>query len=312
MGDGAPGTDKPVAGRPWTTKIADALQERLPGPAAAVVRRLRSEDVSLLSAGLSFYALVSVVPFAVLVLWLVSLITGQARVREVAEQLARHLPAKLGVDNALQRVADLGVGLGVGALAALLWPASAYGAGLRRSFARLADDKDEEVKGLRGRGLALGLVGVVPALALAGLVAAYLGTAVVGDGGAALVAGWVLALAFGFAASAASVAVIYRLFAPISLGWRSIARGAAAAGGAISLVSLAYVIFLNSGVDFERRYATSGLAAVVLLAFWLFMTNALILVGFQIAQEVRAREAPRRSSASGGRGGRVRSNANRA
>ena len=312
MGDGAPRTDTPVAGRPWKTTIVDALQERLPGPVAAVVRRLRSEDVSLLSAGLSFYALVSVVPFAVLVLWLVSLITGKARVREVAEQLARHLPAKLGVDNALQRVADLGVGLGVGALAALIWPASAYGAGLRRSFARLADDKDEDVKGLRGRGLALGLVGVVPALALAGLFAAYLGTAVVGDGGAALVAGWVLALAFGFAASAASVTVIYRLFAPISLGWRSIARGAAAAGGAIAVVSLAYVIFLNSGVDFERRYATSGLAAVVLLAFWLFMTNALILVGFQIAQEVRAREAPRCSSASGGRGGRLRNDANRA
>ena len=311
MGDRAPGTDTPVAGRPWGTTIVDALQERLPGPVAAVVRRLRSEDVSLLSAGLSFYALVSVVPFAVLVLWLVSLITGKARVREVAEQLARHLPAKLGVDNALQRVADLGVGLGVGALAALIWPASAYGAGLRRSFARLADDKDEDVKGLHGRGLALGLVGVVPALALTGLVAAYLGTAVVGDGGAALVAGWVLALAFGFAASAASVAVIYRLFAPISLGWRSIARGASAAGGAISVVSLAYVIFLNSGVDFERRYATSGLCAVVLLAFWLFMTNALILVGFQIAQEVRAREAPRRSSAFGG-GGRLRSDANRA
>ena len=311
MGDGARGTDTPVAGRPWTTAIVDALQERLPGPVAAVVRRLRSEDVSLLSAGLSFYALVSVVPFAVLVLWLVSLITGKARVREVAEQLARHLPAKLGIDDALQRVADLGVGLGVGALAALIWPASAYGAGLRRSFARLADDKDEDVKGLRGRGLALGLVGVVPALALTGLFATYLGTAIVGDGGAALVAGWVLALAFGFAASAASVAVIYRLFAPISLGWRSIARGAAAAGGAISVVSLAYVIFLNSGVDFERRYATSGLAAVVLLAFWLFMTNALVLVGFQIAQEVRAREAPRRSSASGGHGGRLRSDAKR-
>jgi len=53
-----------------------------------------------------------------------------------------------------------------------------------------------------------------------------------------------------------------------------------------SVVSLGYVISLNSGVDFERRYATSGLAAVVLLGFWLFMTDALILVGFQVAQEV--------------------------
>jgi membrane protein len=257
---------------------------------AAVVRRLRSEDVFLLAAGLSFYALVSVVPFAVLVLWLVSLITDKARVHAVADQLARHLPAKLGVENALQRVADLGVRLGLGALAALVWPATAYGAGLHRSFARLAGNEDEDVQGLRGRGLALGLMGVVPALALAGLVAAYLGTAVVGDKGVAQVAGWALALAFGFAASAVGVSVIYRLFAPIALGWWSIVRGAVAAAGAISVVSLGYVIFMNSGVDFERRYATSGLAAVVLLAFWLFMTNALILVGFQIAQELRGRE----------------------
>jgi len=197
--------------------IADAVEERLPRSMAAVVRRLRSEDVFLLSAGLSFYALVSVVPFAVLVLWLVSLVTGKARVHEVADQLARHLPANLGVENALQSVADLGVRLGLGALAALLWPATAYGAGLRRSFARLADDKGDEVKGLPGRAMALGLIGVVPALALAGLVAAYLGTAVVGDGGVAQVAGWVLALAFGFAASAVGVAGIYRLFAPVSL-----------------------------------------------------------------------------------------------
>ena len=207
-----------MARRAWTTTIADAVEERLPGPMAAVVRRLRSEDVFLLSAGLSFYALVSVVPFAVLVLWVVSLITGKARVREVAEALARHLPADLGVEDALQRVADLGMGLGLGALGALLWPATAYGAGLRRSFARLADDKDEDVKGLRGRALALGLIGVVPALALAGLVAAYFGTAVVGDRGVAQVVGWVLGLAFGFAASTAAVGVIYRLFAPISLG----------------------------------------------------------------------------------------------
>ncbi len=274
-----------MAGRALTA-IADAVEERLPAPAAGVVRRLRSEDVFFVSAGLSFYALVSVVPFAILVLWLVSLITGKARVHEAAEQLAVHLPANLGVENALQRVADLGVRLGVGALAALVWPATAYGAGLRRSFERLADYRDEDVKGLRGRALALSLLGVVPAFALAGLVAAYLGTAVVGDGLLAQIGGWALALTFGFAASAMGVAVIYRLFAPVPLGWQSIARGAVAAAAAISVVSLGYVIFLSSGVDFERRYATSGLAAVVLLAFWVFMTNALILVGFQIAQEV--------------------------
>ena len=261
------------------------MQERLPGPVRGVVQRLRSEDVFLLSAGLAFYALVSVAPFCTVVLWLVSLVTGKGRVQEVAEALAGQLPPKLGVDSALRRVADLGGGLGVSALLALLWPATAYGAGLRRAFTRISAAKNEEAKGIRGRALALGLLGVVPALALAGLVAAYLGTAVVGRGGVATVVGWVLGLLFGFVVSALAAALIFWLFAPRSLSWRGIARGAVTSAGAIAALSVGYAIFLNSGLDFERRYATSGLAAVVLLSFWLYLANAFILVGFQVAQE---------------------------
>jgi membrane protein len=274
-----------VSGWPTKTQALDAIEGRLPPPAAAVVRGLRGEDVFLLSAGLAFYALVSVVPFTILVLWIVSVVTDEARVHEIADQLARMLPAKLGVESALERVADVGATLGIGALAGLIWPATAYGSGLRRSFSRLANDTAEDGKGIRGRALALGLLGVLPALVLASLVTAYLGSTLVGDRGVARVAGWLLALAFGFLGSVVAVALIYRIFAPRSLGWRGIVRGATSAGGAIALVSVGYVIFLNIGADFENRYATSGLAAVVLLAFWLFMANALILVGFQLAQE---------------------------
>jgi hypothetical protein len=95
----------------------------------------------------------------------------------------------------------------------------------------------------------------------------------------------VLGLVFGFVVSALAAAVIFRLFAPRNLSWRAIARGAVTSAGAIAALSVGYAIFLNSGLDFERRYATSGLAAVVLLSFWLFLANALILVGFQVAQE---------------------------
>ena len=272
-------------GEPVTTALTDAVQHRLPGPVAAMVRRLRAGDVFLLSAALAFYALVSVVPFSILVLWVVSLVTGDSRVKEVADRLGDVLPANLGVEGALQRVADLGARLGIGALAALVWPATAYGSGLRRAFARLSRHGEEEARGLRGRALAFGLLGIVPALAVAALVGAYVGTRILGDGAIAQVLGWVLALVLGFVVGAVAVALIYRLFAPRRLPAKATARGASAASAAIAVVSLAYVIFLNFGVDFERRYATSGLAAVVLLALWLFLSNALILVGFQIAEE---------------------------
>jgi membrane protein len=263
----------------------DAVQDRLPGPVDDVVRWFRTGDVFLLSAALAFYALVSVAPFSILVLWVVSLFTGESGVKEVADRLADLFPANLGVKEAFQRVADLGARLGVGALLALLWPATAYGSGLRRAFDRLSGNRDEEAKGLRGRALAFGLLGVVPALVLVALVAAYLGTRILGDGPVEKVLGGLLALVFGFAAGTLAATALYRLFAPRHLSIKSMVRGAAAAAAANAVVSLGYIIFLTVGADFERRYATSGLASIVLLALWLFLANALILVGFQIAQE---------------------------
>lgn len=265
--------------------VSGWIVDRLPRPASAVVRRLRQEDVFLLAAGLAFYALVSVAPFAVLVMWLVSLVTGDDQVRDVADQLARMLPPDLRVADAFQRVADLGASLGVGALIALLWPATAYGAGLSRAFERLCPGSDMPAKGLRGRALALALVGAMPALALAGLVASYAGTALFRSGFPLVIVGWVLALLFGFVASSAAAAAIYRLFAPRPVGRSGLVKGAATAGASIAVLSAAYAVFLDLGADFEHRYATSGLAAIVLLAVWLFLANALILVGYQVAQE---------------------------
>jgi membrane protein len=268
-----------------TEEVLRRITERLPHPAQALVERLRQEDVFLLSAGLAFYALVSVAPFAILVLWLIALVVGEKEVRDVADTLARILPPDIRVGEALQRVAQLGTGLGVGALVALLWPATAYGSGLSRAFDRLCPGPDQPAKGLRGRALALALVGVMPALTLAGLVAAYLGALLFRHGLVGAVVGVVIALALGFVVSSLAVAAIYRLFAPRPVGAIGILRGAASAGAAIALLSAGYALFLNAGTDFENRYATSGLAAIILLALWLFLVNALILVGYQIAQE---------------------------
>jgi uncharacterized BrkB/YihY/UPF0761 family membrane protein len=252
----------------------------------AIVRRLRHEDVFLLAAALAFYALVSVAPFAILVLWIVSLFAGDASVHRVAELTARPFPPSLRVGEGMERVAALGAGLGVGALIALLWPATAYGAGLARAFDRLCPGDDQPAKGIRGRALALALVGVMPALVLVGLVASFIGTSLVGRGLVDGILGWGLAMAFGFVASGTAAVAIYKLFSPRPVGSRGLLRGGAVAGAAISLLSAGYAVFLHFGADFEHRYASSGLAALVLLAVWLFLTNALILVGYQVALEV--------------------------
>jgi membrane protein len=269
-----------------TGALIERVRRSTPELVNKVVEGLQGKDMLLVSSGLAFYALVSVAPFAVLVLWLASLAVGDDQVRQVAQQLASHAPAKLGIDKAFQRIADLGTGVGWKAILALAWPATAYGSGLVRALDRLTGDSDaRDLKGLRGRGMTLGLVAMVPGLVLFGLVMAFAASGAVGDRGLARVAGWGLALVVGFAFTAAVAAFIYRVFPTRPPAWRGIWAGASAAAAAVSVTTLGFVIYLEGFADFEQRYVTSGLAAVVLLALWLFVANAVLLVGYQVAVE---------------------------
>ena len=246
------------------------------------VRNARADDVFLYSAALAFYGLISVAPLVVVGLWVTSLVVGQAQVHEVADDLAGVAPPALGVDRALERVADLEAVLGLVAVVAALWPATAYGSGLARVLDRVGGDRP--ATGLRGRGAALLLVGLMPVLVLGSLVATYAGAAALGDTGLDVAVGLALALGLSFTATVAILAVIYKTFPAAPPGWRATGRGAVVAAASISVLSAAYVAYLRLGADFEQRYASDALAAVVLLGLWLFAANAVLLVGYRLAQ----------------------------
>lgn len=246
----------------------------------------RADDVFLYSAALAFYGLISVAPLVVVALWLTSLIVGPAQVHHVADELGRVAPRSLGMDRALERVADVGTTLGLVALVAALWPATAYGSALVRVLNRLAADRG--ATGLRGRGVALVLVAVVPVLVLGSLIGSYVGVAALGDTGPEVVLGLVLALVVGFSTAVATVAVIYKVFPRTPPGWRDTFHGAFIAASSISVLSVAYVAYLRLGANFEHHYASDALAAVVLLGLWLFAANTALLVGYRSARRRRA------------------------
>jgi hypothetical protein len=52
----------------------------------------------------------------------------------------------------------------------------------------------------------------------------------------------------------------------------------------VSVLTLAFAVILGTGADFKEHYAISGVAGLVLLAVWLFLANALLLVGFRAAR----------------------------
>jgi uncharacterized BrkB/YihY/UPF0761 family membrane protein len=218
----------------------------------------------------------------VVALWITSLVVGRPQVHHVADELARLAPPSLGIDRALERVAEAGTTLGLVALVAALWPATAYGSALVRVLDRLAGDRT--ATGLRGRGVALLLVAVVPVVVLGSLVASYAGAAALGDSGVEVAVGLALALVIAFATTVATVAVVYKVFPRTPSGWRATIGGAFVAACAISVVSAGYVAYLRLGANFERRYASDALTAVVLLGVWLFAANIALLVGYRVAR----------------------------
>ena len=264
---------------------ADRLQERLPGPVKAVVSQARGEDILLFASGLGFYAMVSIVPLAIMTVWLMSLVLGDARIHQLASEVRRPASQSLDAGGFVQRVADLGTSLGVPALITALWPATSYGAGLRRAFDRLSNKQSEELKGLRGRGLAL-LV-VLPIFVIGSLAGSVAALGLAGRGVAGVVLGVVIALLIGFGGTAVGVALIYRIFPPKPMPLRAIARGTAWSAGTITILTLAFALLLSMGTNFQQHYATSGIAVLVLLAVWLFLSNALLLVGYKIALNAR-------------------------
>jgi YihY family inner membrane protein len=257
---------------------ATTVVDRLPAPLAKVVTQARDHDVLLFASSLAFHALVSVAPLTIVVLWLGSLIIGDSEIERMAAELSRAAPEGLGAGDALTHVAELGTTIGVPSLIAALWPATAYGAGLRRGFARLSGE-EKRLKGLRG----LVLLALLPLFVLGVLLGSYFATTLVGSDGADLVIGVIGALITGFLAAVASIALIYRIFTSRSLSWRAILEATVWTAAAISTISLLFTLYLTAGANFQEHFATSGIAGIVLLGVWLYLSNALLLTGYVLA-----------------------------
>ena len=131
------------------------------------------------------------------------------------------------------------------------------------------------------------LVCLAPVLVLASLVASYAGATALGDTPLEVAGGLAVGLVFGFGATFVTVGFIYRVLPRTPLDRRSTIHGALIAAGCISVLSVIYVAYLRLGANFEHRYASDALAAVVLLGLWLFAANTALLIGY--------REAHRRS-----------------
>jgi membrane protein len=270
-----------TSGHHWV----DRVEDHLPRPIRAVVSRARQDEILLYAAALAFYASVSIVPLVILILSVASLLLGDQRVHQLANEVGRLAPKNLGADRWVSRIGEVATQTSAVAFVTGLWPATSYGAGLVRAFDAVSPRKDRELQGFRGRGLVL--VILLPFFVLGGLLGSYAGVKLLGTTTLGWVAGAAIALLTGFLGAAGGIPLIYRIFPPERLTGHQILVATATTAGALTFLSLMLTLYVELGANFEQHYATSGLAVLVLIAVWLFLANALLLVGYKLALETK-------------------------
>lgn len=254
----------------------------LPVRLSHLIHRFADREIVLRASSLAFYGLVSALPLLMLAFAGVEAVAGEETLRSFAERVAVTGPE--GTSDFLESLIASGGSFTIVTVLFTLWPATAYGAALRRALMRSSSHEDP-VAGLRGRLLGLGLVLVLPVLLLAGIPLMFVLSTLSGDGMWGLIAGWGGAFAAGAALGTAITTLVYQAFAPATLGWRETVSGAALSAVATAAFSLLFVVYLDVG-NTEERFGGGAIAVVVLIGLWLFVANILLLAGYQTVLEL--------------------------
>lgn len=275
----------------WSLTLLRSVDRRVPPRLRQLVRRSADRDLLTSASSLAFYGLVSALPILLIAFALINAVAGGDTLRQVTDQVARSGPE--GTDRFLDPLVAGGRSLSLVTVIFAIWPATAYGGGLRRILARRSEtDRATALPGLRGRLLGLSLVLVLPVLVLAGLPLMFVLSTLSGDGPLATAFGWALALSSGAAIGTLLTTLLYHAFSPRELAlWDSL-RGAAMAAAVTGIFSLLFVIYLEVG-NASDRFGGGTIALVVMLGVWLFVANILLLAGYEtVIQLHSARDTP--------------------
>ena len=281
---------------------ADRPSEIPPRGWFAVLKRVKAEvkedNVTLLAAGVAFYAMLAIFPAIIAVVTVYGMVADPAQVESQVGELAKSLPA--GADQLLTEQLksvtsagrqSLSIGLVV-SLVAVLWAASGGVQGLIKGLNLVYDEQESRgFAKLRGLSLLLTLGAILTAVVAIALVAVF--PAVVDDLGlgktgelAASIARWVVLALLVLVA----LAVLYR-HAPDRANprWRWVSGGAVVALALWLLGSVGFSWYVDNFGKYNQTYG--ALAAVIILLLWLFLSAFVVLLGAELDAETERQTA---------------------
>jgi membrane protein len=253
----------------------------------------KDDGVTLMSAGVAFYALLALVPGLVALISIYGLLAEPSDVKEQVTSTLSAAPAEVRelVTAQLEAiVASAGGDAVVGAVIGLvlaLWSASSGVGHLVEAINRTYDEK--ETRGfLRLKIISLALtVGsvlfIVVAFAIVALLPALLAKTGLGASGRIAVGllRWVLLLG----GMTLGLAVLYR-YGPDrdDARWQWVSPGAIVASVMWVLGSVVFSVYTANFARYNETYGSLG--AVVVLLLWLFLTALAVIVGAEINCEL--------------------------
>ena len=268
----------------------------------AVLKRVKAEvkedNVTLLAAGVAFYAILAIFPAIIAVVTVYGMVADPAQVESQVSEFAKGLPA--GADQLLTEQLDnvvnagqqaLSIGLAI-SLLAVLWSASGGVQGLVKGLNLVYDE--QETRGfvkLRGLSLLLTLGAIVVVVVALALIAVFpgvidnLGLGQAGELATSIVRWVVLALVV-----LVALAVVYRL-APDRANprWRWVSWGAVVALVVWLLGSVGFSWYVDNFGKYNQTYG--ALAAVIVLLLWLFLSSFAVLLGAELDAETERQTA---------------------
>ncbi len=264
-----------------------------------VVKKIGSENIPLVAAGVSFYATLAIFPALIAIVSIYGLVSDANDLERELRALSGALPASaqalmLRQLTEIVRSSPTALGWGVVlSIAGVLWSAASGAKGLIKAV-NLACHAKRKRNFVHLTALALVfavgiiVVTVVVLFAIAALprLLALLG---VGSSGVAALA-W-LRWPVLFLLVLGALAVFYT-YAPADERprFRSVAAGAASATALWTAASLLFSWYVSSFSKLNQTYGT--LAGVIVLLLWFYISGVVVLLGAELNAELERRRAP--------------------
>lgn len=259
------------------------LENPIVRQAIETVRHMKRDDVTLMAAGVAYYAILSLFPLTLLLLGILRLFLDSESARANLENFfSVYLPDSVGfVDQISRQSAGTTGVLGVVGLIGLLWGGTAMLSALSRAVNRafgVTDDRPFYKQRPLTVLLGLAVIGAF-ALSLFGSAAieavSQFSVPVIGE------LAWVRVFArlLPLAVSLATFTLIYKILPSTNVKWSNVLPAAVLAAVLFEAAKVLFLIYVNRVASFE---VYGGMTLLVVLLVWSYFSALVVLIGAEL------------------------------